>query len=807
MLFMTFSTAKAAEDVDDGHIFTMLNASNGLADNSAQTVTCTKTGRMVISTLGNINFYDGSGFTHVDARQQDSYQLANYSGNYRLEFDRRHHLWVKNTFSVTCMDLTQEKFIQNVDSVFKTLGCDDQVDDLFIDSLGNIWLLTEEGLYGVEQQQTFPVEMDKNLQDVEIFDNLLLLFYGNGEEVGIDMNTGRIDHRTKPYEWEDALRYDKTTVLARYGDGYFQVRNGQEESILMFFNLKQREWTILKQLPYKMNNLALHNGTLYIPCSYGYWTYRIEAKQFHHQEQMQMKNGQRMLANVNAICFDRQGGFWIGTEKRGLLYAHPRKYPFKVMSWNDPEAIRYAMLMEGLEQNITEYNNQRANCMYTDSRGWTWYGTTTGIYLQKSANDEPIHITRRQGLLNEVICSVVEDKHHNIWVATVYGITCIVYDGQEKPFVCSFGPKDDVPAESFVNSKSICLDDGTIVMQAIDHVVAFHPDSFSVLKPHPSKLYPKLIRLLVNGNFVSPGVVEDGNIIIDRAITRVKDIYLNSNQNSVSLTFSALNFFRPLQTYYRVRVKGLDENWKVLSYFDSDRQVDSQGMLHLPLVGIQPGDYEVEVQASMYPDIWDVEPFVWVVHVHQPWWQTTGLLVILGLLLAAMLIVNFVYYNRNTKMRAKRANEEGDVIRKVSAFVERVSAYDRELLSPYTDALYTGVAQGTEELSPEFIRVMEKIIPFVKSNTTRELTMRQLSNASDTDIVHLYETVTANLYKSPRGLVLKMRLKQAVEMLMNTDDSVEQIARSCGFYSPNYFIGNFFHEFKVTPQEYRKERR
>ena len=109
-------------------------------------------------------------------------------------------------------------------------------------------------------------------------------------------------------------------------------------------------------------------------------------------------------------------------------------------------------------------------------------------------------------------------------------------------------------------------------------------------------------------------------------------------------------------------------------------------------------------------------------------------------------------------------------------------------------------------MSPQFLQLMEKILPYVQQNQNRELTMRQLCEVSGMDVVQLYEIVTGNLYKSPRGLVLSIRLKKAAEMLRTTQTSVEQIARDCGFYSPNYFIGNFFHEYKTTPTEFRREK-
>ena len=47
-----------AEDSARERRFRVINAADGLADNSAQTIKGTFSGRMVISTIGHINFYD-----------------------------------------------------------------------------------------------------------------------------------------------------------------------------------------------------------------------------------------------------------------------------------------------------------------------------------------------------------------------------------------------------------------------------------------------------------------------------------------------------------------------------------------------------------------------------------------------------------------------------------------------------------------------------------------------------------------------------------------------------------------------------
>ena len=55
MLLLLPSAAIAGATIPK-RVFMSFDASNGLADNSAQTLRCTQSGRIVISTIGHINY-------------------------------------------------------------------------------------------------------------------------------------------------------------------------------------------------------------------------------------------------------------------------------------------------------------------------------------------------------------------------------------------------------------------------------------------------------------------------------------------------------------------------------------------------------------------------------------------------------------------------------------------------------------------------------------------------------------------------------------------------------------------------------
>jgi AraC-like DNA-binding protein len=795
--------------------FKVINAANGLADNSAQIVKCTKTGRLIISTIGNLNFYDGKTFSHANSRGDDAYRLPEYHGHFHLYFDTAHHIWLKDKAKVYCLDLMTERFIHNVDSVIKGMGCKDRVLDLFVDQKGNVWFLTPNGLFSPSFKNRLKVQQNKNLHDVDIHNGVVYMFYYNGEVIGTDTLGNNVCH-TQAYDWQEGQRYSSSSVLMPYQDGFFQIRNGDKESILLYFDAKEKRFETLLKLPYHINNMVLNpaGDKLYIPAEQGYLVYTIATKEMVHQELLTLSTGGKLKTDCNTLAFDLQGGMWIGTEKRGVLYARPHSLAFKVYRLGTEEAEKYDRMLDGvtIDEGFTEYMGTKAYCKMLDSRGWRWIGTRKGLFVERPGEQKPLSFTKSHGLNNDVVHSVIEDNDHNVWIATSCGITFFLIREGKITFINNFTQDDNVPNESFENWKAVLLPDGSIAMKSVEHILLFDPDELKdVNEPRViTNIKPKMVKILVNGNVIYPAVPFEGNIIVDRAMPRVKHINLKSDQNSISITFSALNYYRPMQTSYRVRVRELGNKWTVYTSHVSSF-VDDRGQLHFPMANLEPGDYHIEVQVSMFPDVWeedipDDKRFIWEIHVKQPWWKTSGLRVLVGLVLLTLLLLNFYYYNRNTRMRDRRNSEEGDIMRKIRFFVEKCDDYSNMPIAPTHDEMIGSDADSdSTKLTPEFIDLMMKIMPTVKSHQLRTLSMHRLSEVCNVDIVTLYETITSNIYKNPRDLVITMKLRRCAEMLRDTEMTIEQIATENGFYTPNYFLGSFFHAYKMTPAEYRKK--
>ena len=787
--------------------FQVYNASNGLADNSAQTIRCATSGRLVVTTIGQINFFDGNRFSFIDPNKEILYPLPRYSGNYHTYVDKYHHLWLKNTHTVTCVDLLTEMFVESVENVFREFGVNEAVEDFFVDGEGVVYLLTAKGLYNVDSKKYITIREKHNLQDLETYkDVYLLLFYETGEVDVVELSTGSHVFSSRAYDEADAWKYNKSSVLYRDESVFYQIRNGSKEAVLQAFDITRWEWKRIVATPYHLNNIEKHEDLFYIPCEYGYWVYDLNLGKATEIDNLRLFNGRTIQTDVNALCFDRQGGMWIGTEKWGLLYSRPNNPPFIAYTWDDPEALEYDALMANAPSSRT-YKGKTVNTILKDSRGWTWVGTSSGLHLYKKESDKIPHVfSRFDGLLNNVIHSIVEDKTHNIWVGTSYGISCLKLkpDGSLIDII-SYNTYDNLPDESFVNGKAICLPDSSIVMQSLDHVVAFNPAHMSTLRSATDyQLYPELVSLMINGNRVRTGEAVNGKVIYDQALIRTKEFNFDYDQNSLSLTFSALNYFRPQQTYYRVRVKEMDDAWKVMTPYNSQGLVDSKGLFHLPLPSMKPGTYTIELQASMSIEDWDSEPRVWVIHINEPWWRATGLFILFGLLLLGLFLVNVFLYVSNVKMRARRISEEKGLIHRIKLFADRCAHSRHEKLAPMVEEITGKGGSNMQVMSEEFMQTMMDLMGFVNERRVPQLSMKMLSEKAGMDLQSFYALINANIYKNPRELVKRVMLNRAKDMLVSTGEDIADIAEKCGFSTPNYFVASFFRDNHVLPEEYRR---
>lgn len=804
MAFLLSSLTALAEDSTRDRRFRVINAADGLADNSAQTIKSTFSGRLVVSTIGHINFYDGSGFTHISSGDS-RYLLPKYKGHYHLYFDDSHHLWLKDKGMVTCVNMLTEQFVSDIGSIFQAQGVKGHVEDMFVDSSGSIWLVQGNNIYSRHGKVSLPLRKGRVLQDMDISDNIVLLFYDDCQVDVYDIIAKKKLYSTNSLNHEEVKDYQESSVIYKYRNGFFQIRNGNNKAVLMWFDLGTRQWTKVLSTDYYLSNMTVKDDVLYIASAYGYWTYDTDSRQIEHYEMIKLTDGRELLTDMNCIEFDRQGGMWIGTEKRGLLYSKYIKSPFNVMTWDNPLSVKYAEMMDKVCTYDMLVKGHRLNCTYKDSRGWIWVGSLNGLYYFKPGQKDSICVKKEDGMVNNVVHSIIEDGKHNIWVSTSNGIVGLVIKNGKVTFVNSFINSDGIPAEAFVNGRAMRLDDGTIVMQALDHVVSFNPMKMSIMEGNNILLHPKFVRLQVNGTNIFAGTEIDGRVVTEKAISRLNTIELPSTQNSLSLKFSSLNYFRPIQTYYRYRVSGLQDKWVMLSYYNSKGLVDKNGILHLPLLGLEPGNYMVEVQASMYPGKWTTPPVKVVVKIKEPWWRTTGLTLLISGVFLILIIWNIVIFSGNSRLKMKRNVSEVELFRRIDGFISRAESCRMEKQTRRSVNDESEDVTSGADLDNDAVELLMELVPYSRNGKLDHNVLVQLAMKKRIKLTDIYDIITNNIFRSPALLTMAMLLEKASRDLIESGMTVEEIAEKNNFASPNYFIAMFFRRYGMTPLQWRSE--
>ena len=804
MAFLLSSLTALAEDSTRDRRFRVINAADGLADNSAQTIKSTFSGRLVVSTIGHINFYDGSGFTHISSGDS-RYLLPKYKGHYHLYFDDSHHLWLKDKGMVTCVNMLTEQFVSDIGSIFQAQGVKGHVEDMFVDSSGSIWLVQGNNIYSRHGKVSLPLRKGRVLQDMDISDNIVLLFYDDCQVDVYDIIAKKKLYSTNSLNHEEVKDYQGSSVIYKYRNGFFQIRNGNNKAVLMWFDLGTRQWTKVLSTDYYLSNMTVKDDVLYIASAYGYWTYDTDSRQIEHYEMIKLTDGRELLTDMNCIEFDRQGGMWIGTEKRGLLYSKYIKSPFNVMTWDNPLSVKYAEMMDKVCTYDLLVKGHRLNCTYKDSRGWIWVGSLNGLYYFKPGQKDSICVKKEDGMVNDVVHSIIEDGKHNIWVSTSNGIVGLVIKNGKVTFVNSFINSDGIPAEAFVNGRAMRLDDGTIVMQALDHVVSFNPMKMSIMEGNNILLHPKFVRLQVNGTNIFAGTEIDGRVVTEKAVSRLNMIELPSTQNSLSLKFSSLNYFRPIQTYYRYRVSGLQDKWVMLSYYNSKGLVDKNGILHLPLLGLEPGNYMVEVQASMYPGKWTTPPVKVVVRIKEPWWRTTGLTLLISGVFLILIIWNIVIFSGNSRLKMKRNVSEVELFRRIDGFISRAESCRMEKQTRRSVNDESEDVTSGADLDKDAVELLMELVPYSRNGKLDHNVLVQLAMKKRIKLTDIYDIITNNIFRSPALLTMAMLLEKASRDLIESGMTVEEIAEKNNFASPNYFIAMFFRRYGMTPLQWRSE--
>jgi len=424
-LFLFFCMSVNAQE---SFVFTSIDSKNGLSENRVRNILQLHDGRMIITTEGVTNIYDGTTFKYLHLKRDNISRLTDYSGFHHGYVDEK-YVWIKDQGKLMLIDIKQEGFVIKPDRVLSLMGIHEPIADFFLDAHQNYWVLTSSGklLFKSAQKEKFSVfiknlaannRIKNQLYDIAVIKNQLLLLYKDGLIICYDLNTAKELYKSNSFLDQNQAKYQRTLMVAQSDNTLFQIRNGGG-GIMLAYDIQKRVYTTLLQTEYWLNTVSVDaKGNIWVSCATGLWFINKDLKQKQFIPSFSLVDGTEINTEASTLYNDTQGGLWIGTFNHGLLYYHPDRFKFKNI---------------GKAFFGTQAKDIDVTCFEETKQQIILAGTKNGLY---SYSPKTSKLSLFTGIPSDADClSMKKDSQNRIWINTRNkGVFCLLNNRIKKIF-------------------------------------------------------------------------------------------------------------------------------------------------------------------------------------------------------------------------------------------------------------------------------------------------------------------------------------------------------------------------------------
>jgi AraC family transcriptional regulator len=100
-------------------------------------------------------------------------------------------------------------------------------------------------------------------------------------------------------------------------------------------------------------------------------------------------------------------------------------------------------------------------------------------------------------------------------------------------------------------------------------------------------------------------------------------------------------------------------------------------------------------------------------------------------------------------------------------------------------------------------RTLARLKAYIEANLATEIRLDSLAQVAGLSRFHLCRAFRETTGYPPHAWLTRARIAQARRLLRSSDQPIHEIARQCGFASPNQFATSFRKAMGVTPSNYR----
>ncbi len=339
------------------------------------------------------------------------------------------------------------------------------------------------------------------------------------------------------------------------------------------------------------------------------------------------------FTNVMTMMEDTDGDIWFGTEGDGIYIL-------------DAETNRIFRMEATDSENLTTQGI--ITCIYQDRWGKIWIGTEGQGFFQLDKKTHAIKkYTVEDGLINNIVQSIIEDGQGNFWLGTSGGLS--KFNSLNSTFH-NFIEQDGLSGEEFNQNTLIRLHDGRLVIGSSKGLDIFNPEDIKLNQNLPRVVFT---RFEIMNQVVIPGKEINGRIILRQNINYTTELTLTHREKIFSLEFAALNYTLPQKCRYLYQLEGFDEGWNKTS--SKYRRVSYSNL--------KAGEYILKVKASNNDGKWGNNESTIFIRVLPPFYETFWFRAII--ILSILLVVYFIYRYRLNIHRSQFLKKQTEQDKKI----------------------------------------------------------------------------------------------------------------------------------------------
>lgn len=535
------------------------------------------------------------------------------------------------------------------------------VSTLHCDTLGNVWIGTEAGginKFNVHQHPFLHYTHDPNDPN-SLNVNTVNSIYTEQEELWIgtaggglnhvNMKSGRFDHHT--FRAGDArslssnyvsaiLRGSEHTLwVGTWGGGLNGLTTGGRRPVIERVGVDGGRYSGSQPDAFIAAMVEDPGGFLLIGAEGGLWMLHYATRHFTAlQAPPEME---RELQEIGCVLLDSKGYYWIGT-RQGLF-----RFPRSSVRQTRDDTLVVSMLQYFQHEPADDRSlpGDYIISLLEDSRGNLWIGTY-GNGLVKAEVTSAGHLvcenyTTDDGLSNNVIYGIVEDRMERLWMSTDNGISMLEPDSSH---FRRFYMHDGLLSNQFYWSAAHKSAYGTIFFGGVEGLNYFNPVRFFDYDFRPS---PRITHFRIHNREVRPGVAFNNRVAIDRPVYTVDTIRLTYQSNNISFEFSSLDYYLPEKSRYAYMLTGVDQDWVNVP---ASRRFANYNYL-------EGGTYTFLLKASNGDGLWSEQPTAVTIIVTPPFWKTNWFI---ALVVAFIVLLSYgvVRYQLRRIVAQKKLLEE-----------------------------------------------------------------------------------------------------------------------------------------------------